>query len=248
MGTVSTADLRGVLRFLDTAEAGSSADPLPRSTLVALGQLIPSDFVEYFELRRQDRAELGYSSDRDLDAAPGTDETTLVFGHQNPLRWRNFGPADGALRLSDITGRRDLHRLDFYHGYLKPNRIRDTLKIWLSSTSYSAACVSLNRSDADFSRRDADVIGVLQHHLAAMRGAALREQPATEEDRQVNLTPREAQVLSWVVRGRRNDEIGRLLFMSPATVHKHLEHAYEKLNVHSRAEAVARLLLARRLH
>ncbi len=248
MGTVSAADLRGIMRLLDVAEAGTSADPLPRPTLLALGQLIPADFVEYFELRRQDRAELGYSTDRDLDAAPGSDEAILVFGHQNPLRWRTWRPADGALRLSEITGRRDLHRLDFYHAYLKPNRIRDTLKVWLSSTGYSAACVSLNRFDADFSQRDADVIGVLQLHLAAMRNAALREQPATDEDGRVNLTFREAQVLSWVARGRLNDEIGRLLFMAPATVHKHLEHAYEKLDVHSRAEAVARLLLARRLH
>lgn len=248
MGTVSVIDLRGILRFLVAADVGTSADPLPRNTLVALGQLIPADYVEYFELRRHDRAELGYSADRDLDAAPGTDEAILSFGHQNPLRWRKWSPADGPLRLSEMSGRRDLHRLDFYKAFLKPNRIRDTLKIWLSSTRDSAACLSLNRSDADFSRRDADVIGVLQHHLAAMRDAALRDQPATLEDGHVNLTPREAQVLSWVVRGRRNDEIGRLLFMSPATVHKHLEHAYEKLEVHSRAEAVARLLLARRLH
>lgn len=248
MGTVSAADLRGILRFLNVAEVGTSADPLPRPTLLALGQLIPADFVEYFELRRRDRAELGYSTDRDLDAAPGTDEAILVFGHQNPLRWRTWSPADGALRLSEVIGRRDLHRLDFYHTVLKPNRIRDTLKIWLVSTGYSAACVSLNRSDADFSRRDADVIGVLQLHLTAMRDVALREQPATDEDGRVNLTFREAQVLSWVARGRRNDEIGRLLFMAPATVHKHLEHAYEKLDVHSRAEAVARLLLARRVH
>lgn len=61
--------------------------------------------------------------------------------------------------------------------------------------------MSLDRFDADFSRRDADVIGVLQLHLAAMRNAALREQPATDEDGPENLTFREAQVLSWVARG-----------------------------------------------
>lgn len=51
------------------------------------------------------------------------------------------------------------------------------------------------------------------------------------------LTPRERVVLDLAGEGKSNAEIGRLLWVQPSTVRKHLEHAYPKLNVHNRTEA-----------
>ena len=53
------------------------------------------------------------------------------------------------------------------------------------------------------------------------------------------LTPREAEVLLWVARGKTNRDIGDILGASPATVKKHLEHVYEKLGVETRNAAAA---------
>ena len=53
------------------------------------------------------------------------------------------------------------------------------------------------------------------------------------------LTPREAEVLSWLAKGKTNRDIGEILGMSPRTVNKHLEHVYEKLGVETRAAAAA---------
>ena len=55
----------------------------------------------------------------------------------------------------------------------------------------------------------------------------------------LGLTRREAQVLLWVARGKTDKEVAALLYVSPRTVKKHLEHVYEKLGVNSRTEAVA---------
>lgn len=55
----------------------------------------------------------------------------------------------------------------------------------------------------------------------------------------VSLTLRELEVLSMVAAGRSNDAIARELFLSRATVKSHLAHAYDKLGVQSRTEAVA---------
>jgi DNA-binding NarL/FixJ family response regulator len=59
------------------------------------------------------------------------------------------------------------------------------------------------------------------------------------------LTPREAEVLSWVAKGKTNRDIADILGMSPRTVNKHLEHVFEKLGVETRAAAAA---LASRVH
>lgn len=62
--------------------------------------------------------------------------------------------------------------------------------------------------------------------------------------RRYGLTRRQTEILRLAARGLTNAQIGGELFLSPRTVAKHLEHAYEKLGVHSRADAV-RLLLPR---
>ncbi|MGN6429650.1 MAG: LuxR C-terminal-related transcriptional regulator [Gaiellaceae bacterium] len=51
------------------------------------------------------------------------------------------------------------------------------------------------------------------------------------------LSRREQQVLDLVAEGRTNQEVGRLLFISPVTVKAHLRHIYEKLGVRNRVEA-----------
>ena len=57
--------------------------------------------------------------------------------------------------------------------------------------------------------------------------------------RQVALTPRETEVLSWLAKGKTNRDIADILGMSPRTVNKHLEHVFEKLGVETRSAAAA---------
>jgi DNA-binding CsgD family transcriptional regulator len=58
----------------------------------------------------------------------------------------------------------------------------------------------------------------------------------------LGLTRREAEVLAWVTRGKHNAEIAALLGIRPRTVHKHLDHVFDKLGVDNRTAAAARAL------
>ncbi|MDP9363401.1 MAG: response regulator transcription factor, partial [Chloroflexota bacterium] len=53
------------------------------------------------------------------------------------------------------------------------------------------------------------------------------------------LTPREVQILRLLATGASNRQIGERLFISPATVARHVANLYAKLGVASRAEATA---------
>jgi DNA-binding response OmpR family regulator/DNA-binding CsgD family transcriptional regulator len=53
------------------------------------------------------------------------------------------------------------------------------------------------------------------------------------------LTLREAEVLTWIARGKSNRDIAEILGLSPRTVNKHLEQIYEKLGVENRTAAAA---------
>jgi DNA-binding NarL/FixJ family response regulator len=56
------------------------------------------------------------------------------------------------------------------------------------------------------------------------------------------LTPREAEVLFWVARGKTNDEIATVLGIGLTTVKKHLESTFAKLGVENRTAAAAMAL------
>jgi DNA-binding NarL/FixJ family response regulator len=53
------------------------------------------------------------------------------------------------------------------------------------------------------------------------------------------LTPREWEVLALAGEGLSNTSIARRLYVSPATVRKHMEHVFDHLGVRNRNEAAA---------
>ncbi|MGZ4143286.1 MAG: response regulator transcription factor [Actinomycetota bacterium] len=65
-----------------------------------------------------------------------------------------------------------------------------------------------------------------------------RRRGRPRSSRPFQLTERETEVLQLVMRGKTNREIGAALFISPATVKKHVENVKIKLGVHRRSELV----------
>ncbi len=56
------------------------------------------------------------------------------------------------------------------------------------------------------------------------------------------LTPRERDILERLSRGHSHKEVANELFVSPTTVRKHIFNIYQKLQVHSKVEAVNKYL------
>ena len=75
-------------------------------------------------------------------------------------------------------------------------------------------------------------VGALSRRVRARRNGDAPEPTA-------RLTPRELEILALLADGRNQRDIARALSISPKTVGIHIEHVLGKLDVHSRAEAVA---------
>jgi transcriptional regulator EpsA len=89
------------------------------------------------------------------------------------------------------------------------------------------------------------VLGLLMPHVdAALRrveymGTSIDEVEMDEELNLGGLSERELEILHWVRSGKTNFEIGMILMISPNTVKNHLKRIFQKLDVSSRAQAVA---------
>lgn len=111
--------------------------------------------------------------------------------------------------------------------------------------------LAVHRATRDFSQHDRAVAETLRPHItrhyrmclivADLRARCLSQTESAGAMDARTLTAREAQVLHWVARGLRNEEVARQVGARPLTVKKHLEHAYAKLGVHSRTAAVMKL-------
>ncbi len=77
------------------------------------------------------------------------------------------------------------------------------------------------------------------HSLAKRFGLAVSSQPTIATS--TVLTKREHEVIELVSQGLTNKEIGRTLYITEATVKKHVRNASTKLGVRSRTEAAMRV-------
>lgn len=69
-----------------------------------------------------------------------------------------------------------------------------------------------------------------------------RTLPDTSAIGMLGLTAREAEVLTWIARGKTNNDIATILQMHIGTTKKHVEHILVKLGVETRTAAAARAL------
>jgi DNA-binding NarL/FixJ family response regulator len=91
-----------------------------------------------------------------------------------------------------------------------------------------------------------EAIGHVKEGGAALTPLVARQvlsffQPAGRpEPNEMGLTSREREILDFIVHGASTLAIADQLFISPQTVRNHIKKIYEKLQVHSRAQAVAK--------
>jgi DNA-binding NarL/FixJ family response regulator len=78
--------------------------------------------------------------------------------------------------------------------------------------------------------------------MVAKQVMAFLKTPAVQPASPSELTPREKEILALITEGLINDKIADRLFISVQTVRNHIKNIYEKLQVHSRAQVVAKAL------
>jgi GAF domain-containing protein len=91
----------------------------------------------------------------------------------------------------------------------------------------------------DFSDWDKKLLTCLANHAAI---AIQNAKGVAQLRRAYNLSRREREVLTLLIQGRTNKEIAEALIVSVNTVKKHVQSIFTKLNVDSRAAAVAKAL------
>jgi DNA-binding CsgD family transcriptional regulator len=238
----SGSDMTRALALVEVAASGDVGAPFDGCVLGFLARLVPGDVVGYAEREIVTRRLLVGAEASDWRDSREVTLAASTYCHQHPLSIQRHSRETRALRISDVVSSAALHRLDYYHLVLRPSGFEHQIRLWLDSPPGLSRYFSINRTSAhgDFTERERRLLEVLRPALGAIRDrCAPGTAPGTAAG-VAGLSERETQVLSWVARGKRNEEIAALLVVSPHTVRTHLENSYRKLGVHTRTAAVRR--------
>jgi DNA-binding CsgD family transcriptional regulator len=147
--------------------------------------------------------------------------------------------------LHDAVCWNDYWQSEFACDFAKPNDMVYTLAKFIQEGCIS---FSINRSRIGGAFREADclTLTIATQHINNIytlfeRAAIARGWfPSNDElaDLFPALTRRESEVFELLIRGHAFPEIASKLFISERTVESHVAHIYEKIDVHSKREAV----------
>jgi DNA-binding CsgD family transcriptional regulator len=167
--------------------------------------------------------------------------------HENPLISHLAATGDGSpMMISDFLSRERFHRLGVYAEFYRHVPVEHQIAIGLPRTDGRVIGIALNRGRDEFTEDDRDLLAVLRAPLvramirARSRHRARQALTGPADSRMAELTDRELQLLELVALGNTNTAIAHRLGISPRTVAHHLDSAYRKLGVTSRAAAVYR--------
>jgi HD-GYP domain-containing protein (c-di-GMP phosphodiesterase class II) len=160
-----------------------------------------------------------YYTERMLANSPVLAELAPVAsGHHERLDGSGYHRGSTSATLTRPA--RLLAAADAYHAMTEPRPCRAPLTPKLAAESLGAEC-SAGLFDPDAVAAVLEVAG----------------QPVRRIQRPAGLTEREAEVIALLARGLQTKQIARVLGISVKTADRHIEHAYRKIGVSTRAAA-----------
>jgi DNA-binding CsgD family transcriptional regulator len=239
---ITERDLSMMLGIVGHPDDADVADPMPYSILAGLHHLIACDNVTFARVdsQRQEvdfEQEVGDPGLTDAQREAWNAAFWTHYWHSPPCSYPDTsGDLTTVTAISDFHSDRQFHATAMYRECFRLEGVERMLTLCLPSQPGRVPRLLFFRgAGSDFSPRDRGLLTLLRPHLdQAFRAQARRRRPVPE------LTARQWQLLRFVAAGYTNGQIGRRMSITEATVRKHLEHVFGRLQVTSRTAAVTR--------
>ena len=193
---------------------------------------------------RQQRLVIGFDTPHSEFPAAMTALGTLMSKY--PLfRWDPSVFHGRPFCRSHFYSRREFTELDVYHEVFRPLGIDNHCAVHVPTEHGETMFFGLERTGGpDFSPDELSLLELAQTHLSNAHALA-RSFEAHADDTvepsllaRAGLTPREAEVLSWLNEGKSNHEISVLLGIGLYTVKAHIASTFDKTGTSNRLAAI----------
>jgi DNA-binding CsgD family transcriptional regulator len=154
-----------------------------------------------------------------------------------------FSPWSCVRRISDLLPREEFERTALYKELYIPENIYHSLQTILIYNDTLLGIFALFRpKDQDnFSQRDKDLLDAIKEHLALklyqlIQADSVSPPAGASLSHQFGFTRREQEIVNLILKGQENEEICAALYITIATLRKHLSNIYQKTHVSNRSQ------------
>jgi DNA-binding CsgD family transcriptional regulator len=247
MVALTSAELRAALEALRAiGEDSRSGDAFARRGVEFLPRLVSSELTT-LSVCNLETGHRSVVSDRPGAISPREIGVFDRYFFDHPLvREHGRNPRAVTRRIAELLPESVFHRTPLYNDYYRVIRIDHVMAVPIHVDRRLLVSFVLNRHKRGFSDRDRARLEIMRPHLGNLYRLGVAADrapdgaPPAETGPAAPLTPRERDVLRWLAAGKTDKDIGGILGISPRTVHKHLQHIYEKLGVETRTAAAMR--------
>ena len=243
--TLSERDWLALTAIVSDHRDEDPGDGLPLGMLEHLKAHVPSDGVSLIGLNSAEQS--GWFG-QDVPVGLGGGDLDAFWAHYWQSLPCSYPDRTGDLR--NVTQNTDFHSArqwratGMYSDYFRPTGLEHELMLCLpGGPGRTVRLIFFRGPGREFSERDRALLALLRPHLQeAFADAELRRRGVPD------LTARQWALLRLVAAGYTNAQIARRLAVSEATVRKHLENIYSRLQVSSRTAAVTRAFAVTQPH
>ena len=232
------------MRSLELLHTAESLKQFPPIVFSALGELIRGSIFSLDTFNLKTGEVISATSDN-VPISSAIKKRIVELIPTNPVIPIARAGVKGAIRLTDCVSQRQFEQTALYVDVFVPLGIRHQTVVTLDIPGHIAG-VTVNREE-DFTEEEALLLTLAATHLAlahrnlqrmdALRAAADQVVPGPHDLERVGLTPREAEVLHWVIKGKQDGVIASILKISVRTVHQHIARILRKLQSETRGSA-----------
>src|ERR1700741_2960712 len=244
MEAISVQKVQPLIRCLDRLYNAESLMQFPSTVFSALSEIIEGGVFLLDTLNLKTGEVIRESSD-DVLTSPKIKKPVVELVTTSPAIPMVRQSAKGAIRLTDCKTLWQFGQTSLYADLFIPMGVRRQTVVSLDIPGHVAS-ITVKR-DSDFTDEETLLLGLTAPHVAlahrnlqrleSFRAAAAPVVPAPQDLQRIGLTPREAEVLLWVMKGKQDGAIADILEISVRTVHHHIAHILKKLQSESRASA-----------
>ena len=150
-----------------------------------------------------------------------------------------------ARRLSDVIDEESWLQTEIYQRCLRRLDLRFNLALPIAIDTSLVAGLSFSRSGGDFTPHDCELLDAFGPHFRQAwqrqenpwKDAGEAERLARRRFEKLGLSPRESEVLYWMVEGKQNREIAAILGIRLSTIQQHVASLIDKFHQENRHAA-----------
>ncbi len=169
------------------------------------------------------------------------------FYQYDPLHPCNLDESDiSIVKTNDLVSPYDRNSHPYYHDFMSPWGIKDTVEMYLhfQGKPFAGFALFIDERQRELLSNDLQKLEQMRSYMQFSLEQILTSSEQQDFDgfcSEHKLTPKEKMVVELIVLGLPNKSIANQLCCSLATVKTHLQHIFDKLQVNSKGEVASKL-------